>query len=199
MHGEGGVHAGKARYEVVLESADCVFCFVDAMEVGGTSWNSMLEDWKWRFSAPGHSLSRIWVCGVNTRSVRYVCSFIIAFTMSRSDRDFNGSARIALASSMNITMMYLLPLLDVIGKRPVWSEKTFPSNSIILNVTNLFARTGSVGGSVVMTELVVGLGGGVGFVERRFCRICRRWHLTVASDFGRWLRTRSAVRPGQVV
>ena len=35
MHGEGGVHAGKARYEVVLESADCVFCFVDAIEVGG--------------------------------------------------------------------------------------------------------------------------------------------------------------------
>ena len=35
MHGEGGVHAGKARNEVVLEGAYCVFCFIDAMEVGG--------------------------------------------------------------------------------------------------------------------------------------------------------------------
>ena len=119
--------------------------------------------------------------------------------MSRSARDFNGSARIALASSTNITMIYLLPRLDVIGKRPVWSEKTFPSNSIILNVTNLFARTGSEGVPVVMTELGFGLGGGVGFVERRFCRICLRWPLTVASDFGRCFRTKSAVRPGQVV
>ena len=42
-------------------------------------------------------------------------------------------------------------------------------------------------------------GGGFGFVERRFCQIWRKWPLTVASDFGRFFLTRSAVRPGQVV
>ena len=35
MHREGGVHARKTSYEVVFKRSDCVFCFVDAMEVGG--------------------------------------------------------------------------------------------------------------------------------------------------------------------
>ena len=75
-----------------------------------------------------------------------------------------------------------------------------PSNSIILKLINLFARTGSSGGSVITMELVVRLGGGgFGFVDRRFWPICRRCPLTVALDFGRCFLTRSAVRPGQVV
>ena len=86
---------------------------------GETNWKLMLFDRKCHFRASGHPLSRICVCGLKPWSVRYVCNFITALTMSRSDRDFRGSARIALVSSTNITMMYLLPLLDVIGNFPV--------------------------------------------------------------------------------
>ena len=43
------------------------------------------------------------------------------------------------------------------------SKKNLPPNSVVLNDINLFARTGSEGGSVVMTLSLSGVEGG-GFV-----------------------------------
>ena len=115
-----------------------------------------------------------------------MCSFIISFVVSCSDLDFMVLARIAFASLTNITITYLLPLLDIIGNLPVWSGKSLPSNSIVLNGVNLFAQTGLEGGSVVMTVSFSGIeGGGFSFVERRFCRIWRKCPLIIVSDFGR--------------
>ena len=39
---------------------------------------------------------------------------------------FHGSASMALDSYLWSTMSYLLPFLDVVGKRPDWSVETFP-------------------------------------------------------------------------
>jgi hypothetical protein len=48
-----------------------------------------------------------------------------ALTASESVLDFIGSARIAFLSYSYITNMYLFPLLDVIGNRPVRSVYIF--------------------------------------------------------------------------
>ena len=37
-------------------------------------------------------------------------------------RSFIGATRMAPLSMWTITMMYWFPLLDFLGKRPVWSE-----------------------------------------------------------------------------
>ena len=104
-----------------------------------------------------------------------------------SDLDLRGPARIVFASSTNMTNKYLFPLLEVMGNFPVWSEKTLPPNSTIFNDTNLFARTGFSGGSVVIIMSLLGVEV-VDFilVDRRFCLIFRRYSLTVAVDLSRY-------------
>ena len=68
--------------------------------------------------------------------------------------------------------MYFLPRLEVTGNHPVWSLKTFPLISIVLNDTT-FARTSSSAGDIVMTRGSLGvIVGVVGFdVLRRCCQI----------------------------
>ena len=66
-------------------------------------------------SDSGHSLSSICTCGLNPRSVRYSRNFVVARMISSCDQFFIGLARIAFMSCANITMTYLLPLLEVMG------------------------------------------------------------------------------------
>ena len=78
----------------------------------------------------------------------------------------------AFTSSTNITMMYLLPLLDVMGNLLVWSEKNLPPNFIVFNDKILFAWTGSEGVSVVMkVSLSKVEGDGFDLVELMFYHI----------------------------
>ena len=74
-------------------------------------------------------------------------------------------------------MMYLLPLLEVTGKRPVWSEKIWPVMAMTLEYTKWVRTFGSdVEGDVVMTVEgeVNGSRGGVFDVERRFFGVALR-------------------------
>ena len=128
------------------------------MEVGGgTNWNLTSFLRKYVLSASGHSLSIICTCGLNPRLVRCSCIFVITRIISCCERFFIDSARIAFMSSAKRTMTYLLPLLDVMGNRPVWSLNTLPLNSIILNNIIFFARTGAGCGSVVITVSLIGV------------------------------------------
>ena len=90
--------------------------------------------------------------------------------------------------------MYLLPLLDVMGKRPVWSVYMQPVASMAETYMQLVR---SWVGGVVCTLACVGMVCLV--VDRMFLNVWRRWPLTVASDFGRCFRTISLVSPGHVV
>ena len=97
--------------------------------------------------------------------------------------------------------MYLLPLLDVMGKRPVWSEYICPVIAMTLAYTR-WVRTGGseLEGGVVMTveALVWAMAGRLVDVDRRFLGVDFRCPLAVARDLGRYLQTASAVRPGHV-
>ena len=99
-------------------------------------------------------------------------------------------------------MMYLFPLLEVTGKRPVWSEKIFPVMVTTLAYTWWVWTGGSnEEGGVVVSVFAVGWGlAGVFFdVDRKFLGVAFRWPLAVASALGRYLRTASDVSPGHVV
>ena len=108
--------------------------------LGNTSWNSILFVVKYHFSSAGHSLSRICISGFTPLCFRYSCIFVIAQTSLCSDCDFNASAKIALASSSYTTMMYLEPLLEVLGNLPVWSEKVSHSFPYILSSSYFVGR-----------------------------------------------------------
>ena len=101
---------------------------------GWTNWYVTLFCLKYFLSASGHSLLSIYTCGLNPRSVRYSCNFVVALMISSCDLFFIGSARIAFMSCANSTMTYFLPLLDVMGNLSVWSVNTLPDSSNICNV-----------------------------------------------------------------
>ena len=61
-------------------------------------------------------------------------------------------------------MMFLLPLIDVTGKMPVWSEFTFPDRFATL-VQNSFARTGGLTGLI---DASVATSTGLGLAEKFF-------------------------------
>ena len=96
-------------------------------------------------------------------------------------------------------MTYLVPLLDVVGKRPVWSLYTVPVKATVLAYAQWVRTLVSDG-----REHVVIIGGeltevtGI-LVERTFFRSCRKWPFAVARDLSKCLRTRLEVSPGQVV
>ena len=98
-------------------------------------------------------------------------------------------------------MTYLVPRLEVCGKRLVWLLKTRPDMDIVLANT-LWVLKLTLGG---MSDVVMKYDGGTvaevdkGWVDRKFWRSWRRWPLAVAIALGRCLRTRAKVRPGQVV
>ena len=97
-------------------------------------------------------------------------------------------------------MRYLLPLLDVVGKRPDWSVETFPLISTGFMKTQLVRTCSSLDeDGVVMTGSMRFVGdGGESLVDLIFFRLDRRWPFVVARDLGRCLRTSLTVRPGQV-
>jgi hypothetical protein len=86
--------------------------------------------------------------------------------------------------------MYFWPQLDCIGKRPVRSVYIWPESANVVlakrQCVRLPMRSERVGAAVIL-----------GWVERTALRCWLRWHFTVASDFGRCLRTKVEVRPGQ--
>ena len=81
----------------------------------------------WRFgdclTNVGHSLSNICSFGCSSQTFKYVCIVVMAVRRSCSDLVLIGCARIAFESWLYATIMYWLPLLDLLGNLPVWSEK----------------------------------------------------------------------------
>ena len=73
---------------------------------------------------------------------------------SASLLDLRGSAKMALLSKSNKTMIYLLPRLEVTGKRPVWSVETLPVMVMRLAKTKLVRVLGSVGAGDVDVERI---------------------------------------------
>ena len=121
-----------------------------------------------------------------------------AFVSSLSLRLLRQWVRIPLVSSTYAAMIYLEPLLDGLGKRPIWSVAILPVIWRGRKRTSLFRTLVvviSVGSGSVRSD-----GGSIGlvFVDRMFIFVFRMWPLAVGMDFGRCLRTRSEVRPGQV-
>ena len=103
---------------------------------------------------------------------------VYARMSSFSDLFLMHSVRIAFASSTKKTMMYLEPLLDVVGKRPVGSVDVLFFTSIDCTKIS-FVRTFSV---VISQVFLVGnrvVEGDI-LVERRFWLSCRRWPFVVA-------------------
>ena len=94
--------------------------------------------------------------------------------------------------------MYLLPLLDVTGKRPVWSVAILPYRSMHLIVTRLVRKCGPVEGITFVMTVRLGASDGGGLVLRTCCRDILRWPWAVAMDLGRCFLTSWEVRPGQV-
>ena len=95
-------------------------------------------------------------------------------------------------------MIYCIPRLDFLGKRPVWSVNSLPDMGIHCTDTML-CRTPSVLDGVV---IALGGSGSVGcfcFVDRMFFLIWRMWPFVVAADLGRCCLTNSGVRLGHVV
>ena len=86
--------------------------------------------------------------------------------------------------------MYLLPLLEVTGNRPVRSVKVFPVRSwgamIVAQARPDLVVSGVDWGVRVVWGVVVvsGWGSLVGLVlvDRVFCRCCWRWPWLVATD-----------------
>lgn len=75
-----------------------------------------------------------------------------------------------------MTMMYLLPRLEVTGNRPVWSEHIRPVKLIGLAKTRFVRELeGLIRVSVMSTLCLLG----DAFVERICCRICLMWPLDV--------------------
>ena len=154
---------------------------------GGTSWSLF-----WLFStinfliAVEHSLSMVWWLGRRPLLERYSKMSLYTRMCSESERLFMGRTSIALASNTKQTQMYLKPLLDITGKRPVKSVARRSLGSRTLKKIFL-DRTGGSWSS-----------GGGGWVERT----CWRWSfmcpLAVLMDLGRCLEISSAVSPGQV-
>ena len=95
-------------------------------------------------------------------------------------------------------MIYLLPLLEVTGKRPVWSVEIFPDRSIHLIVTRLVRICGPGEGIAFVMTVGEGVAVGRGFVLRMCCRIILRWPWAVWTELGRCFLTSWEVRPGQV-
>ena len=93
-------------------------------------------------------------------------------------------------------MIYLESRLEVVGKRPFWSVNNFPVTSICLRKTVCVLVVGSDGipsaGLGVPGVLAVFV---VNLIPCLTSRMCPR---AVGLDFGRYLRTRLDVRPGQV-
>ena len=95
-------------------------------------------------------------------------------------------------------MMYCIPRLDFLGKRPVWSVNSFPDIDIHCTATML-CRTPSVADGVVMALGGSGRVVGFDFVDLIFCLIWRIWPFAVAADLGRCVFTSCVVRLGHVV
>ena len=165
---------------------------------GGTSCHSTWFVRKNCFMTSGHSLSKICIFGCKPLAWRYLWIVVIARSRSCAALVLNGSAMMALLSWSYATMIYCIPRLDVLGKRPVWSVNSFPVMGKHCTDT-MFCRTPSVDDGVVMS---LGASGEVFvfcWVDRMFCRICRMWPFVVAADFGRCFFTSCVVRLGHVV
>ena len=72
------------------------------------------------------SLSSLWGLGLNPLFVRCWVVFWYACMIDSLYLSGSGSTRIVFGSYAYMTIIYLLPLLDCIGNRSVWSECIFP-------------------------------------------------------------------------
>ena len=107
--------------------------------------------------------------------------------MSVSVRLFMGSARIALASYAYSMHMYLFPLLDVTGNRPVWLVYNLPMGLMLENKICVGLSSCSTSGSRSF--------GLLDCIDLIYFRVLSRCNLLVTVDLGRCLATALAVRP----
>ena len=75
-------------------------------------------------------MSKICILGRKPRSDRYVYSSLCAFRSSSCDLFLSAFVSIEFVSVSNMTRIYLLPVFDVTGNLPVWSENVLCSSSI---------------------------------------------------------------------
>ena len=93
-----------------------------------------------------------------------------------------GSTRMALLSTLTMTMMYCMPLCDVMPKRPVWSVwMAFLSSTTLMKTSRSFRPRRSV-------VSISARGAAFGLVERMFCRCRCMCPAAVSSFSGKYLR-----------
>ena len=114
----------KTGYEMVFECSYGFYASLVKCMLWGCICNKTIFLRK-LFTTSGHSLSMICILGYMPFLVSYLYTLLIVFNYSSADF-FRGSSIMELQSWSYTTMVYLFPLLDVSGKRPVWSLKTFP-------------------------------------------------------------------------
>ena len=166
----------------------------DLCRCDGTSRKLMLFFWKCSFNASEHSLWRIYNYGLNPRSVMYLCSFACAVTIVFASLFRRGSTKMALVSWSYSTTRYLLPLLEVTEKRPIWLLYTL----LVISITFIDIALGWTG-SVVIPQCWLLSVSSVSVPDLIFCKSCFKWPCIVAGDFGRCFLTSSSVKPGHVV
>ena len=96
-----------------------------------------------------------------------------------------------------ISMVYLEPQLEVMGKRVVWSVENFPVTSNTLTSTRFYQTSESGSGDsrgVITSSVWLG----ACLVERTFFYSCLRWTFSVAMDCSVLFQSREEVSPEQV-
>ncbi len=125
------------------------------------------------FIASDTLLSRMCFFGTIPACSNHVINTQYALASSWSFLLPMGSTKIALLSISTMTIMYLLPCWDRVGKRPVWSEITVSCMSYThVNTSHTFLPVscdvlGSSRGDCVGCSHVVGLA----FVDHKFFRV----------------------------
>ena len=121
MHLEFWICAAKFCNEVVFQfRIACYAVFLIWIPVR-TNWTSTPWLWFYFFREFDYSLSKKWVLGLNTLSLRYSCLVVYGCRMSFPVLILRGFEKIALALYEYKINMSINPFLDVRGKLSVWS------------------------------------------------------------------------------
>ena len=97
---------------------------------GETRWNSSSSSVIICLSVLEHSLSKMCIFGFRPLSLSVLCITLYTLVRSVPYFDFMGSTMMAFESCSYYTIMYLYPLADVTGNRPVWYVYILDENSI---------------------------------------------------------------------
>ena len=130
-----------------------------------------------------HSLSKMCIFGVSPRLLNNFLILFYASLIWSPAQDFIASTKMLLELYLYPTIIYLLPLLEVTGNRPVWSVYSLCFRSVILRnrlFILLWIRFGCV--SVDLVSCVVSFP----------LHCCQIWPIAIASVFGKYFCTNLA-------